>query len=85
MKNDRIFGYLTMGAFVVIGMLYLSKKDYATAAMNIAIGVALGGSGVKSWNEVHPFMKAVTIALVCLSIGLFVFIIFKDLSDASSV
>jgi cell division protein FtsW (lipid II flippase) len=83
MKNNQNakIGYYAMGAFALVGFLSLLKQDYATAAMNIAIGIALGGSSQKPWEEQSLVMKSITCSLLLIALALFVYIIVTDLKN----
>lgn len=76
--NQETWPYFAMGAFVILGIISFWQGDLATAAMNIAIGVALGGSHSKPWNEHSIFTRLLVVGLTLFAIGTFGYIIYRD-------
>lgn len=59
-----------MGAFVMVAAWSLWRGEYMDAGGNIAIGVALGGSGAKRWEDVPLWMKTTVCILLAISFSL---------------
>ena len=77
-KNKINYGYYAMGALVLIALFNIWHGNIATAALNIAIGVALGGSQTKSWDEIGGGMRVLYILLLLISVTLFGYVVFQD-------
>ena len=70
-----------MGVLVLIGFFNIWRGEIATAALNIAIGVALGGSQTKSWDELGKGMQILALTLLTVSFGLFAYVVFQDFTQ----
>jgi len=72
-KTQLNYWYLVMSSFVLLGAFCLWRGDYTWAGVNIAMGVALGGSGTQRWEDIPLWIKTTVCLLTMVSLSLFAY------------
>ncbi len=77
-KSVQNTNYIAMAIFVVVGFLNLYQKEFSMAAVYIALGVAIGGSNSKPWNELSMITKVIVVSLTIFATVLIGYTIVTD-------